>query len=50
MDAVLGRDADGSLTRRAGVMSIVLAGGEVRPGDAIAVELPAPPHRAMEPV
>jgi MOSC domain-containing protein YiiM len=48
--AVLGRDADGSLVRKAGIMAVVLAGGEVRPGDAISVELPPGPHRALEPV
>ena len=48
--AVLDRDAHGRLVRRAGVMGIVLEGGEVRPGDAVALELPAPPHRALEPV
>ena len=46
--AVLGRAADGSLVRKAGVMSVVIAGGIVRAGDAIAVTLPALPHRAME--
>ena len=35
------------LVRKAGVMSIVLTGGEVRPGDAIEVELPAHPHRPL---
>jgi MOSC domain-containing protein YiiM len=34
---------------RAGVMGVVLAGGEVRPGDAIRVELPQEPHRPLEP-
>jgi MOSC domain-containing protein YiiM len=48
MAAVLGRDTEGKLIRKAGVMSIVLAGGEVYPGDAIGVDLPAPPHRALE--
>ena len=48
MSAVLGRAADGSLVRKAGVMSVVIAGGIVRAGDAIAVTLPALPHRAME--
>ncbi|HEY2695623.1 MAG TPA: MOSC domain-containing protein [Pseudonocardiaceae bacterium] len=47
MKAVLGRDADGNLVRKAGVMSIVLADGEVRPGDAIEVELPARPHQPL---
>jgi MOSC domain-containing protein YiiM len=49
MEATLDRDADGNLVRKAGVMGIVLAGGEVRPGDPVALELPAPPHRALEP-
>jgi MOSC domain-containing protein YiiM len=48
MEALLGRDADGNLVRKAGVMSIVVAGGEVRPGDPIRVELPAEPHRPLE--
>lgn len=47
MDACLGRDAEGGLIRKAGVMAVVLAGGEVRPGDRIAVELPAEPHRPL---
>jgi MOSC domain-containing protein YiiM len=46
--AVLGRDARGELVRKAGVMSVVRAGGEVAPGDPIAVELPAGPHRPLE--
>lgn len=46
--AVLGRDADGRLVRKAGVMAIVLEGGVVRPGDAIDVTLPAQPYRALE--
>ncbi|MEZ4502504.1 MAG: MOSC domain-containing protein [Dehalococcoidia bacterium] len=50
MAASLERDADGELVRKAGVMGIVLAGGEVRMGDAIRVELPAEPHERLEPV
>jgi MOSC domain-containing protein YiiM len=50
MQATLDRGDDGRLIRRAGVMAIVLDGGEVRPGDAIAVELPPEPHGALEPV
>jgi MOSC domain-containing protein YiiM len=50
MAATLGRDAQGNLVRKAGVMSIVLTGGEVRPGDPIRVELPPEPHRALGPV
>jgi len=48
LKAVLVRDADGKLIRKAGIMGIVLAGGEVRPGDPIGVSLPALPHRALE--
>ncbi len=47
MAAVLGRDANGSLVRKAGVMGIVAEGGEVRPGDAIRAELPTGPHRPL---
>jgi MOSC domain-containing protein YiiM len=50
MAAVLDRDADGNLVRKAGVMGIVITGGPVRPGDPIRVELPAEPHRALSPV
>jgi MOSC domain-containing protein YiiM len=50
MAATLDRDAQGRLVRKAGVMAIVLVGGEVRPGDPIAVELPAGPHAPLAPV
>jgi MOSC domain-containing protein YiiM len=50
MRAVLGRDRDGKLVRKAGIMSVVLAGGEVYAGDPIRVELPPEPHVALEPV
>ena len=50
MKAVLGRAPDGSLVRKAGIMSVVLAGGEVRPGDPIELELPAGVYRPLEPV
>ncbi len=45
--AVLGRDAQGNLIRKTGVMAVVLAGGEVAPGDPIAIELPPAPHQAL---
>ena len=48
--AVLGRDAEGNLVRKAGIMGIVVVGGEVRPGDPIRIELPAGPHEALAPV
>jgi MOSC domain-containing protein YiiM len=50
MAATLDTDADGNLIRKAGIMSIVLADGDVRPGDAVRVELPTPPHRPLLPV
>jgi MOSC domain-containing protein YiiM len=50
MKAVLDRDVRGGLIRKAGVMGIVLAGGELRVGDAIGIELPSEPHRPLEPV
>jgi MOSC domain-containing protein YiiM len=50
MHAVLDRDADGNLVRKAGIMGVVLAGGEIRPGDTIGVELPPEPHRRLVPV
>ena len=49
-DKVLDRDANGGLVRKAGVMAVVLRGGAVRPGDTIVVQLPAPPHHALQPV
>jgi MOSC domain-containing protein YiiM len=48
--AVLDRDAAGNLVRKAGVMAVVLAAGEVRAGDAIRVEPPAGVARPLEPV
>ena len=48
MAAMLGRAADGSLLRKAGVMAVVVAGGAVRPGDVVEVALPAQPHRRQE--
>jgi hypothetical protein len=46
MQTVLGRDRRGNLVQKAGVVGVVVSGGEVRPGDAVSVELPpgtAPP-------
>ncbi len=46
--AVLGRDADGGVVRKTGVMGIVIVGGEIREGDAIEVVLPQGSHRKLE--
>jgi len=45
--AVLTRAADGSVVRKSGIMGVVRRGGHVRAGDAIAVEVPAGPHRPL---
>jgi len=50
MQAVLDRAVDGSLVRRAGVMGIVVAGGQVGVNDVITVALPAEPHVQLRPV
>jgi MOSC domain-containing protein YiiM len=50
MRAVLERDAEGRLIGKAGIMGIVLQGGDVRPGDEIVVELPPQPHHRLEKV
>jgi MOSC domain-containing protein YiiM len=50
MAAVLDRDAQGRLIRKAGIMGIVLTGGDVRTDDPIRVELPPEPHRSLVPV
>jgi MOSC domain-containing protein YiiM len=47
MAATLGRDAEGGLVRKTGVMAVVLTGGVVRPGDAIEVAPPEGPLRAL---
>ena len=50
MAATLDRDDEGNLIRKAGVMGIVLQGGDVCPGDQIRVELPEEPHQPLAPV
>ncbi len=42
--AIMPRDAEGKLERKAGVMGVVVRGGDVRPSDTIRVTLPAPPY------
>ncbi len=44
MEAVIERDPEGNPIGRAGVMGIVIMGGNVAGGDPIRVELPAGPH------
>lgn len=48
LKASLGRDENGGLIRKTGVMSVVLVGGDVRPGDPIAIELPEGERRPLQ--
>lgn len=50
MEAVLDRDMQGNLVRKAGIMGVVVTDGEVRPADPIRVELPPEPHQMLAPV
>lgn len=50
LSAVLGRDPQGNLIRKTGVMSVVIAGGDVKAGDAVAVILPPGDQRPLLPV
>jgi MOSC domain-containing protein YiiM len=50
MAAVLDRDPDGALVRKAGVMGVVLADGVVRPGDSITVTPPDGDRVPLAPV
>ncbi len=46
--AVLDRGPNGEVIRKAGIMGVVLTGGDVRPGDGITVTLPPLPHERLE--
>ncbi len=50
MKALIQRDADGQVVRKAGIMGVVQTGGEVKPGDTIRATLPAKPWVQMGPV
>ena len=45
---VVRKRADGSLERLAGIMTIVVQGGTVQPGDTITAELPPEPYLPLE--
>lgn len=45
---VLDKDEEGKIVRKTGIMSIVLEGGVVKPGDMIEVVLPPEPHHPLE--
>ena len=46
--AVLDRGPRGEVIRKAGIMALARMGGLIRPGDAIDVEFPPPPHVPLE--
>ena len=48
MAATLGRDENGDLIRKAGIMAIVIVGGFICPNDTIRVELPPQPYQRLE--
>jgi MOSC domain-containing protein YiiM len=50
MAACVEKDAEGNIIRKAGVMGVIVVGGEVRPGDAISVELPREPYQPLQPI
>jgi MOSC domain-containing protein YiiM len=50
MAATLDRDQGGNLVRKAGIMSIVVSNGDVRPGDVIRIEMLGEPHQPLQPV
>jgi MOSC domain-containing protein YiiM len=50
MQATLDRDAAGNLIRKAGVMGVVLVGGDVLPNDLIQVQMPDGERLALAPV
>ena len=48
LNEVVGRDENGEVERKGGVMAVVLRGGAVRAGDPISVELPPLPHVPLD--
>ncbi len=50
MKAVLDRAPDGTLTRRAGVMAVVISGGAVAAGELVAVQHVPAGHEPLRPV
>lgn len=46
--AVLDRGPQGEVIRKAGIMTVALSGGVVRPGDPIEVQMPPLPHLPLE--
>lgn len=50
MKALLDKDDQGEIIRKAGIMGIVREGGEITTGDTIYIQLPEQPHLKLEKV
>jgi len=50
LKACIDKDEQGNIIRKAGIMGIVLIGGEVYPGDSIRIKYPPKPHQPLKPV
>lgn len=50
MKATLSKDEAGEPFPKSGVMGVILAGGTIKPGDAIDVIVPIEPHNRLKPV
>ena len=48
LSKVVSRNDHGGIIRKAGIMSIVLASGQIGPGDNIHIELPPKPYRPLD--
>lgn len=48
MNAVLERDANGALIRKAGIMGVVVRSGTVRSGGEVRAQLPVPPFTELD--
>jgi MOSC domain-containing protein YiiM len=48
MAATLDRDGEDGLVRKAGIMGVVVEGGEVRAGDVIEISLPPEPREKLD--
>ena len=48
MQAVIDKDDNGNLIRKAGIMGVVLASGIVKPEDIIQIKLPPKPYQVLE--
>jgi MOSC domain-containing protein YiiM len=48
LSMVLRRSENGQLIRKAGIMSVVIEGGTITPGDKIEIKLPPLPHTVLD--